>query len=325
VNGKKNDIHTFGESLRQMGFTGVISYDVPLAPLTWYYIGGPAQILIEPDSPSDLVIAKSALNKNPVPVLVIGAGSNLLIADEGFPGAVIHLAGDFGEYTFDIERHTITSGAAASLPKIVREGARAGLKGIERLAGIPGSVGGAIFMNAGTHGEYIENLVSAAQVLTESNEMVNLTSEECRFSYRASRFQETGEIIIGCELTGAKGNAEEITAEVERRLERRRESQPVDVPSCGCVFRNPEGDKSAGKLIDEAGLKGTKIGDAVISEKHANFIINRGSASAKDVLALMALVRRLIHERTGIYLKPEVRIAGFPEPIEVMLDAWPEN
>lgn len=320
----KINIHAFGESLRDIGFKGVISYDVPLAPLTWYYIGGPAHILIEPHTSGDLVIAKSALDNNPMPVLVMGAGSNLLIADEGFPGAVLHLAGDFEEYSVDIERPSITSGAAVSLPKIVKEGARVGMAGIERLAGIPGSVGGAIFMNAGTHGEYIADLVIAVEILTESNEIVSLTPEECRFSYRTSRFQDAGEIIIGCELSGEKGNPDELMSEVEQRLERRRNSQPVDVPSCGCVFRNPEGDKSAGRLIDEAGLKGTKIGDAVISEKHANFIINDGNASAKDILSLMALARKIIHERTGITLEPEVRTAGFSEPIEVMLDAWPE-
>lgn len=321
----KEKARSLGEILREENFEGKISFDLPLAPLTYYRIGGPALIFIEPESTDDLLLARSSLGRIPMPVLLIGAGSNLLISDDGFPGAVIRLAGNFENYQADTEGNSIISGASASLSRIVREGCRIGMKGIERLAGIPGSVGGALFMNAGTYGEYIDGLVETVDILTGSNKSSTITSDDCGFAYRTSRFQETAEIILRCKLSGESGNPGEISAEVEKRLEHRRRTQPVDIPSCGCVFRNPRGEKSAGKLIDEAGLKGTRIGDAVISDKHANFIINEGNASANDILSLMALARNMVFERTGVALEPEVRTAGFTESIEVMLDEWPST
>ena len=317
----KEKARMFEEMLRYEGFRGGIALDAPLAPLTWYRIGGPARILVEAASTDDIRIVGKLLSEIPIPALVMGAGSNLLISDEGFPGIVIRLEGEFQNLDVVPEALSIVAGAAAPLAKVVHEGCRIGMNGMERLAGIPGSVGGALFMNAGTYGEYIDGLVESVETLTESNEIIIVPRDECGFAYRTSRFRNTDEIILRCTLIGEYGDPDILRAEVERRLEHRRNTQPIDALSCGCVFRNPGGGRSAGRLIDEAGLKGTRIGGAVISEKHANFFINEGGACAEDILRLMAIARKKVFELYGVRLEAEVRVAGFAEPLEAMLDA----
>jgi len=322
MSGITEKVELLTKRLREEGFKGNIHPAFPLAKLTWYRIGGPAAVLGEPVNTNDLVLLRKLSSEYSLPVLVLGGGSNLLVSDDGFPGLVISPAGEFEKLKIDIDIEIINihSGAAISLMKLVREGTGAGFAGIERLAGIPGTVGGAIFMNAGTFGEHIDGLLASVEILNDENERVTLSPKECGFSYRTSRFQDSGEIILSCTLRSGKGNRDEIAAEIERRLERRRRTQPVDLPSCGCVFRNPEGDKSAARLIQDADLKGLRAGDAEISELHANFIVNQGVASAHDVLVLMARARRKVFEETGIRLVGEVRIAGFDESLEVMLD-----
>ncbi len=322
MNLRSENPRRLADDLPREGFRGNIAFDVPLAPLTYYRIGGPAAVLIEPTTSDELLIASRLLKESRLEVFILGAGSNVLVSDDGFPGAVIRLAGDFEKLGSSEKDITIHAGASVSLVRVLKEAVKIGMKGAERLAGIPGWIGGAIFMNAGTHGEYIDGLLESVDMIYESGEPQTIHPDNCGFAYRMSRFQKTGEIIRGCTLIGDRINPKTLEAEIDRRLERRRNTQPVDVPSCGCVFRNPEGDKSAGMLIEEAGLKGTRSGDAVISERHANFVVNEGNASARDVLSLMALAQRKIYESTGIKLLPEVRGVGFEKPLEVILDEW---
>jgi len=197
--------------------------------------------------------------------------------------------------------------------------------GIERLTGIPGTVGGAIVMNAGTFGKYIDGLLVSVNILTENLYRKTLTPEECSFEYRSSRFADSKEIILSCVLKFETGNPSEISSEIASRLNRRKETQPVNLPSCGCVFRNPSPKNPAARLIQDAGLKGTRHGGAVISSLHANYIVNEKNASADDVLYLMAKARKIVRERTGITLEPEVRFYGFEKSAEEILDAYEEK
>ncbi len=306
--------------LLEAGFKGTLALDTPLSPHTTWEVGGPAALLADVPTIEDLRLVMSTLSNHSLPLLIMGAGSNLLVSDQGFDGAVLRLTGDFD--TVRITGADAEVGAALPLTRLVHEGCRQGLKGIERLAGIPGYIGGAIYMNAGTYGEYIDDLLEAVDVFTRSGTVATLGPEDCDFGYRSSRFHASDEIILGCRLSFELGDAEEIRAEVDRRLERRRSTQPVHLPSCGSVFRNPPGELSAAQLIEEAGLKGTRSGGAAISEMHANFIVNEGGAKATDIIALMALARQTVRERTGITLVPEVRACGFQSSLEVLLDEW---
>ena len=306
-------------SLKSAGFSGSVTLCAPLAPFTSYGIGGPASLIAEIPSVDNLVIFKRVTTELSFPVLILGAGTNILFSDEGFQGAVARLTGDFTEMV--TEGETIRAGAAVPVARIVREGVRIGFEGIARLAGIPGWVGGAVVMNAGTFGEYMDGLIKDVDVLTVDNTVATLSPDQCAFGYRTSRFLGSGEVVLGCRIAGPAGITDLVAAVVRNRLERRRETQPVDLPSCGCVFKNPSGEKPAAKLIDEAGLKGTKRGGASISSKHANYIVNEGGAKAIDVIELMALVRQRVREKFNIVLMPEVRTYGFPVSLEVMLDA----
>ena len=323
MNNKADITAAIVRGLDDAGFRGTVRANVPLAPLTSYGIGGPASLLVEIPTSADLNLFKTCLARNPRPLLIIGGGTNLLISDEGWDGVAIRLMGDFTPIASD--GTAIRAGASTPLPRLVTEGCREGLKGIERLAGIPGWVGGALVMNAGTFGEHIGGLVESVQVLTDEGETLSLTAGECDFGYRSSRFQRSGEIVLGCTLKCEQGNPSGLSEEVEQRMEHRRRTQPVDFPSCGCAFRNPPGGKTAAQLIDDAGLKGARHGGAAISDLHANYIVNMGGARASDIVALMALARRRVRDVAGVTLLPEVHGAGFPEPLEVMLNAWNED
>jgi UDP-N-acetylmuramate dehydrogenase len=176
-------------------------------------------------------------------------------------------------------------------------------------------------MNAGTFGEYMDGILDSVTVLMKDNEVVTLDPDQCEFGYRTSRFLKTGEIILRCEISGELVDPDLLAPEIRTRLLRRGDTQPIDCPSCGCVFRNPPGEQSAARLIQEAGLKGERRGGAVISDKHANFIVNDRNAKAVDILELMALARNRVRERFAVMLLPEVQAYGFPTTLEGMLNA----
>ena len=320
VTGKK--IENLLETLKKAGFKGAVTENTSMAPLTTWGVGGPAILYAEATSIDDLRTVINIHSGSDIPLLVIGAGSNLLVSDDGYDGIVIHLSGEFS--SLEIDGTSVRAGASVLITRLVNDCAKNSLKGIERLAGIPGTVGGALVMNAGTFNEYIGDLVEDVSIITKDGKIEKIEGGNCNFAYRSSRFHDTDDIITGCTLRFEKGDRDWITSEIERRLDRRKLTQPVNLPSCGSVFRNPPGKKRAAELIEEAGLKGKKIGGAAISDLHANFIVNTGDASAKDILSLMALIRRTVLEKNGITLKSEVRACGFTSPLEELLDAWTE-
>ena len=280
----------------------------PLSNHTTIKVGGPADVLIEPDSVENLKKTMAIIKKHEVPWRAIGRGSNLLVSDEGVEGVVIKIGEGLDELHVDGE--TVTVGGGYSLVRLATLMSKQGLSGLEFAGGIPGSVGGAVYMNAGAHGSDMSQIVKRALILFPDGMMEWLTNEEMQFAYRTSVLQTKRRgICIAAELQLISGNREEIVAKMRKNKDYRRETQPWDKPCAGSIFRNPL-PQYAGKLIEEAGLKGYTIGGAKISEQHANFIVNTGKAKAKDVLDLIQFVKKTIHELHGIHLRTEVEIIG---------------
>ncbi|GLH63344.1 UDP-N-acetylmuramate dehydrogenase [Parageobacillus sp. G301] len=280
----------------------------PLSNHTTIKVGGPADVLIEPDSVENLKKTMAIIKKHEVPWRAIGRGSNLLVSDEGVEGVVIKIGEGLDELHVDGE--TVTVGGGYSLVRLATLMSKQGLSGLEFAGGIPGSVGGAVYMNAGAHGSDMSQIVKRALILFPDGMMEWLTNEEMQFAYRTSVLQTKRRgICIAAELQLTSGNREEIVAKMRKNKDYRRETQPWDKPCAGSIFRNPL-PQYAGKLIEEAGLKGYTIGGAKISEQHANFIVNTGKAKAKDVLDLIQFVKKTIYELHGIHLRTEVEIIG---------------
>jgi len=281
--------------------------NVPLGPLTTYRVGGPAALLTEPSTEDDLGAVVSAVRETGVPVLLVGRGSNLLVADAGFPGLAVTLGGVFAQ--LELAATQVRAGGAVSLPVLARRTAAAGLTGLEWAVGVPGSVGGAVRMNAGGHGSDVSGtLVSARVVDLTTGDDREVARERLALGYRTSAVRSHDVVIhAGFALeTGDRAVSEAQIAEIVRW---RRENQPGG-SNAGSVFTNPVGD-SAGRLIDAAGLKGHRVGSAHVSPKHANFFQADEGGSADDVLALIEEVQRLVEERMGVRLVPELRLVGF--------------
>jgi UDP-N-acetylmuramate dehydrogenase len=286
--------------------------EVPLGPFTTYRVGGPAALFVDIDDELTLGAVLSATVADPgaVPLLVVGKGSNLLVADAGFPGLALRLGGPFAEVAVDgLDVH---AGGAAPLPVLARQTAGAGLTGLEWAVGVPGTVGGGVRMNAGGHGSDIAaTLVEVRLVDLCTGEDGVVSTADLHLGYRRSSVRP--EHVVACatfRLTA--GDAATATAEIAEIVRWRRENQPGG-PNAGSVFTNPEGD-SAGRLIDAAGAKGRRLGTAEVSTKHANFIQADPGGSADDVLALMLEVQAFVREATGVELQPETRLVGFEEP-----------
>ncbi len=283
--------------------------DIPMSRLTTFKIGGPLDLLTEPQNIDELGrIIKFCRDEN-VPWLVIGLGSNLLVRDRGIRGVGIKLGGDFS--LWEVVDDRITSGAGVVLADLARETACLGLTGLEFACGIPGSIGGAIFMNAGAYDGEMSKIVVAAEAFDTLNfQMMSFPNTELDFEYRHSCFQnEPSNIITGITLQLQRSDPKSTTGKVTELTCRRESSQPLDMPSAGSVFRRPEG-YYVGPLITESGLKGFSIGGAQVSEKHSGFIVNQGGATAADVLALITHIRQKVKERVGVDLVPEYRIVG---------------
>lgn len=291
-----------------------VMVDAPLGPLTTYRVGGPASALVVVESLDDLRVvgrAISAVGGEPIRTLAIGRGSNLLVADAGFDGIVVQLGE--GMATVEVDDHALIVGGAAALPVVARRSVAAGLSGFEWAVGVPGSIGGAVRMNAGGHGSDMAASVEEVHVLDlRTGEDSMMAPAELRFGYRRSALRPE-QIVVGCRLVlvpGTRATGEERIAEIVRW---RREHQPGGA-NAGSVFTNPEGD-SAGRLIDETGLKGLRIGTAEVSTKHANFIQADAEGSADDIARVMIEVRRAVAERTGIDLHAETHLVGFDAEI----------
>jgi UDP-N-acetylmuramate dehydrogenase len=290
---------------------GQVTTGVPLADLTTYRVGGPVAVLVRVNTLDDLLACAAALGD--VPVLVVGRGSNLLVADAGFPGVAIHLEGDFEAMAITAGTDgtgTVDAGGGLALPVLARRAAAAGWSGLEFFVGIPGSVGGAVRMNAGGHGCDTATVLVRATVVDLGSGLVNeLTVEALDFGYRHSAVDARA-VVVGATFAVTGDDASACEARIAEIVRWRREHQPGG-SNAGSVFTNPPGD-SAGRIIDACGLKGLRVGGASVSEKHANFFLADPDARAGDVRALIAEVQRRVADATGIELVPEIRMIGFP-------------
>ena len=292
-------------------FDGEIRLDEAMSKHTSYRIGGPAKAYIMVNSIAALNAALGACEGDELPWVLVGKGSNLLVADEGVPGAVITLAGEFRNWMFDDETSRVIVGAGTILSRLVQEVFHRGYSGMEFAVGTPGTVGGALRMNAGTKDDWIGSRVVAVTTYDPAAGLKRYAGGDIEWAYRQTSFS-VDEIIVESELQLEPALSGNIHDRMRSLLERRKASQPLEYPSCGSVFKNPEG-HSAGALIDKVGLKGTLCGGAQISEKHANFIVNKHNASASDVRALIKTAQEKVKEHYGIELQPEVRFLGFEE------------
>lgn len=286
-----------------------VSYNEPMSKHTTFRIGGPADLWIEPATVDEIGRIIRLAASFALPVTILGNGSNVLVRDKGIRGLVIKLGARLAEIRYD--GNVLYAGAGALLSRVARYAAAQNLTGMEFAAGIPGSVGGATFMNAGAYGGEMANVVTAVTAVTADGRIVRFCGEELAFRYRHSIFQENGSIICGVELKLPSGDTKEIQERMGDLALRRRCKQPVEMPSAGSTFKRPTG-YYAGTLIDQAGLKGLRVGGAQVSEKHAGFIVNTGEATAEDVLNLIAEVQRRVKEQSGVMLYPEVKVIGEP-------------
>lgn len=277
--------------------------DFVLAPLTTMEIGGKCGLFVEPNSEDCLREILSVCRSENIPYFLLGKGSNLLI--NRFGGAVIKIGGALGGSVFDGNR--VTAGAGGSLTALCSAAANEGLSGMECLYGIPGSVGGALYMNAGAYGGEMKDIVKSARCIDENGNIFELSAEEMKLSYRHSVFSENGWCILSVTIELVPGDKSEIKAKMDELMQKRRDKQPLEFPSCGSTFKRPEG-YFAAALIEECGLKGFTIGGAQVSEKHSGFVINRGGATFEDVMELVRHIKKVVREKKGVELECEMLI-----------------
>jgi len=290
-------------------FRGKVSLNHALAPYTSMKVGGPADYFLEPTDRADLIELVRLLQQNGFPFMMIGRGSNMIIHDEGIRGAVINL--EPGLSGVVLENTLVMAEAGARLTKLVDFCIQNGLGGLEWAAGIPASVGGAIVMNAGAHGGEMKNSLADIDVL-RSGSVSRIRKEDAGFSYRTSSLGR--DVVLSARFRLAEADKQEILKRKSELIARRNATQPLNLPNSGSMFKNPSGTFAA-KLIEQAGLKGKRIGGAQISEKHANFMVNLGDARAQDVVRLIDLARRTVYQNAGILLELEVKLVGFPEHV----------
>lgn len=284
-----------------------IKIDEPMSLHTTFRVGGPADIFILPATVEDVADAVKICHELDLPLLVIGNGSNLLVRDGGVRGAVMQLGSGFGGIT--VEGTALTAQGGALLAHVAAEAQRQGLAGMEFAGGIPGSIGGAAAMNAGAYEGEMKDIVESVRAIGRDGEIIEYTNADMQYAYRNSRALHEGLVIAEVKLKLRHGDREAIKALMDDFNARRREKQPLELPSAGSFFKRPTG-YFAGKLISDAGLKGAAVGGAQVSEKHAGFIVNTGGATAADVLALEELVRGRVKALYGVELEREVRLVG---------------
>jgi UDP-N-acetylmuramate dehydrogenase len=284
---------------------GNISVDEPMAKHTWMKVGGPADFYIEPADKNDLIAIVDYFYSHNYSWMVIGRGSNLLVSDEGIRGAVINIEHALSDIR--LEEDLIIAEAGVRLTKFVDFCIQNELAGVEMLAGIPGTIGGAVVMNAGAHGGEIADHLIAIDVI-RNGKMQCIQKINGQFSYRHSGF--VSDIVLDASFRLPHGDKEQLSAKRRELILHRNQTQPLELPNLGSMFKNPPSSFAA-KLIEQAGLKGKCSGDAQISEKHANFIVNLGNAKASDIVKLIELVKRTVYQNSGVMLEPEVQMVGF--------------
>ena len=282
--------------------------NVDMGQYTSFRTGGRAREMVVCETAEELIGLMRSIHESGSRYIVLGNGSNTLICDAGFDGIVVRLGEAFTEIRREGDR--LLCGSGALLSAVARKALAEGLSGFEFASGIPGSLGGAVFMNAGAYGGEMKDIVEEVTVVRrDGSGTAVLTGEEMDFSYRHSILEKTGDIAVSVKLRLTAGDPQKISAEMAELARRRNEKQPVQYPSCGSFFKRPEG-YFAGKLIQDAGLKGLTVGGAQVSELHSGFIINRGGATASDIIDLMHLVQNIVYDKFGVRLEPEVRIIG---------------
>lgn len=284
-----------------------ILLDEMMSRHTSFRIGGPCDFFLKPQNINELKDVLHICHEYELPVFILGNGSNLLITDKGIRGVVIEVFKNFSEIT--IKDRTITAGAGILLSTLANKAAKNHLSGLEFASGIPGTLGGAVFMNAGAYGGEMKQVVTNVTVVSKNGELRDLKADELEFGYRHSAIQEMDSIVVSATMELHKGELTSIKEMMSDLNGRRKDKQPLDMPSAGSTFKRPEG-YYAGKLIMDAGLRGYSIGDAQVSEKHCGFVVNKGSASFEDVYALINYIKNTVFEKFGVELTREVKIVG---------------
>lgn len=285
----------------------IIYIDEPMNKHTSFKIGGPADVLVMPESIEDVCRVMEICKEHACPFHIVGNGSNLLVGDDGIRGVVLKLSENFSSVSIDGGKVHAQSGILLS--KLSNKVIEQSLGGFEFASGIPGTIGGAVFMNAGAYGGEMKDVVREVTVLTREGEVRTLSNEELEFGYRRSAIQRNKHIVLEVSLELNEKPYEDIKSIIDDLTEKRTTKQPLSMPSAGSTFKRPEG-YYAGKLIDDAGLRGLRYGDAQVSEKHCGFIVNRGNATSADVLKLISLVQKVVLDTFGVELEPEVRLFG---------------
>lgn len=297
----------FVTALQEALTPGSLLLDEPMKRHTTFQIGGPADYFVTPQTMTEVAAVVRLATQYQIPLTVFGNGSNVLVLDGGIEGIVVQ----FGERlaSLSVSGEIVTAGAGALLADVSKFAAVQKLTGLEFAVGIPGSIGGAIFMNAGAYDGEMSAVTAAVSGVLPSGEIRRFERDELSFAYRHSLFQENGCIICEIELSLKNGERQKIYERMQELTMRREAKQPLEKPSAGSTFKRPTG-YFAGTLIEETGLKGLRVGGAAVSEKHAGFVINDGGATAKDVLALIELIQQKVHDRHQVWLHPEVRVVG---------------
>lgn len=281
--------------------------DEPMKKHTTFRIGGPADYYICPHTPEEIREVISVCREEQIPWFIIGNGSNLLVSDSGYRGAVIQIYKNLN--VVECRDNIIHAQAGALLSQIAAQALRCSLAGFEFASGIPGTLGGAVTMNAGAYGGEMKDVIKSATVLTQDGQILTLPVEELKLGYRTSIIKSESYIVLEAEIELEAGDQMQIRAHMEELSEKRRSKQPLEYPSAGSTFKRPEG-YFAGKLIMDAGLRGFQVGGAQVSEKHCGFVINTGNATAADVIGLIHEVQKKVEEQFGVKLEPEVRFLG---------------
>lgn len=300
----------FCQKIKQQLTTGTLLEQELMSRHTSFRIGGPADYFVEPASVDELAGALSLARQEKVPFFIVGNGSNLLVSDEGFRGMIVHTGGSLR--SISVEGDVIYAQAGALLGAVAGAALEAGLTGMEFAAGIPGTLGGAVCMNAGAYGGEMKDILLDAEVLTQDGERLVIPVEELDLSYRHSIIFEKNYIVLAAHIRLSRGDKTQIRNRMNELAGARKEKQPLEYPSAGSTFKRPEG-YFAGKLIQDAGLKGYTVGGAQVSEKHSGFVINRGGATAEEVRFLIRQVRSKVKQQFGVELEPEVRMLGFTD------------
>ncbi len=299
------DMDKLASELRGAVIDGVVLENVPMSTLTTFKIGGPARIVVDAASIVDVLAAADACKKAGVDFRIIGCGSNILACDGGLDCVLLRFGESFAEVNIDGEY--LFAQAGATNEQIAAAALDAGLAGYEFASGIPGTVGGAAYMNAGAYDGQFADVAVSVTCLDDAGQLVELDTEQAQFSYRHSLMMEEGYTILGATLKLHADDKDAIKARMDDLKQRREEKQPLEMPSAGSTFKRPEG-YFAGKLIQDAGLKGYRVGGAMVSDKHSGFVVNAGGATAADVLQLIQDVHDKVYAMEGVHMEPEVRI-----------------